>query len=140
MSEAEIAFVNAFVAKDARERWLSLLPSERGRGKITVRLAHTLLKDLDTRFVYDKDAPPPDIAAAVQKVREQWAVRNPKRLCHIIANNSEVDGQTMSLSDAEADPRLTFGALILLIPDRLAYYHTERSNLNKQPYYLLFRP
>jgi len=35
---------------------------------------------------------------------------------------------------------LTFGAIIIVIPDKLAYYHTERSNINKQPFYVLLHP
>jgi hypothetical protein len=41
---------------------------------------------------------------------------------------------------AESDYLLTAGAVIIIIPDKLAYYHTEQSNLNRQPFYILFRP
>jgi hypothetical protein len=139
-SDIEEMFVASFIARDNRERWLTLLSSEKGRGKILDRLSHTFSKDLDPRFAYDKDTPPPNVATQVKQVLSPWIAGNPKKLCYIIANNGEVDGQTMSLSEAEADSRLTAGAIIILIPDKLAYYHTERSNLNKQPYYVLFRP
>ncbi len=46
----------------------------------------------------------------------------------------------MNLEEAETDYYLTFGAIIIIIPDKLAYYHTERSNLNMQPFYVMFRP
>src|SRR4051812_21184888 len=108
MNEAEVSFVNAFVAKDRRERWLTLLASDKRRAKQVDRLAHVFHKDLDPRFLYDKDAPPPNIAAEVQKLLSRWTGANPKELCHIIANNSGVDGTTMRLAEAEEDDRLTF--------------------------------
>lgn len=140
MNESEVAFVNTFIAKDKRERWLTLLASEKGRAKQVDRLAHVFDKDLDPRFSYDKDTPPPNVAAEVQKLLLRWTGPNSKERCYVIANNSEVDGTVMRLTEAEQDERLTFGAIIILIPDKLAFYHTERSNNNHQPYYLLYRP
>ena len=96
------------------------------------------ISDLDPRYVFDKDNPPPEIAAKVQKELNAWKKANPKQLCYIIADGDE-DGQTMSLQEAEIAYSLTFGAIIILIPNKLAYYHTERSNLSKLPFYVLFR-
>jgi hypothetical protein len=139
MNEIEEAFVKTFISRDRRGRWLSCLPDEKKRGKVLHKLAHTLTEYLDPRFVYEKDNLPPDIAAPVEKLLQEWKRANPKQLCYIICNGDR-DGEQMSLPDAEADYELTFGAIIILIPDKLAYYHTERSNLNKQPYYVLFHP
>lgn len=102
------------------------------------KLAHDFVAELDPRFIYDKDNPPPQIARQIQSILKSWKKANPEQLCHIIAN-SKRDGQEMSLEEAEDDYWLTFGAIIIIIPDKLAYYHTERSNLSRQPLYVLFR-
>jgi hypothetical protein len=137
--EIEKQFVNAFIARDKRERWLTLLPDERKRVKLLNRLAHVGTEDLDPRFTFDKEKPPPEIAAQVQKLRKPWEGSQPDRLCYLIANGRR-DGETMALEDAESDYDLTTGAIIILIPDKLAYYHTERDNISRQPFYVLYRP
>ncbi len=139
MNAAEETFVRTFVARDLRDRWLTRLAAERTRAKLLGKLAHDLLPDLDSRFVYDKESPPPEIAAQVRRELEAWRKGNPDQLCHVIAN-SERDGRLISLGEAERDYQLTFGAIIIVVPDRLAYYHTERSNLSRQPFYVLFHP
>lgn len=140
MNEVEEAFVKTFIVRDKRERWLSLLGLQKSRRKLTDRLAHVFESDLDQRFVYDKEEPPEKIEVQVQKTLEEWKTHNPKQLCHIIACKREKDGQKMRLVDAELDYDLTFGAIIIIAPHKLAFYHPERDNISKQPLKLLFRP
>ena len=137
----EETFVRTFIARDKRERWLSCLASEKSKNRLKVvgRLAHVLEKDLDPRFVFDKEAPPAAIAAQAEEALASWRKANPKQLCYLIAY-SEKDGQTMPLEDAEADFDLTNGVIIIVIPDTLAYYHPERDNISRQPFKLLFHP
>jgi hypothetical protein len=140
MNPSEETFVRTFILRDRRERWLSFLPSEKNRVKLLHRLAHVLEDDLDPRFVYDKEMPPPEVNAQVQNVLSDWRKTNPKQLCHLIVNSSNKDGQMMKLAEAESDYDLTSGAVIILIPDKLAYYHPERDNLSRQTFKLLFHP
>jgi len=139
MSEIEEVFVKTFISRDRRERWLSSLPDQEKRWKALHNLSNSLTSDLDPRFVYDKSNPPSEIAIQIQKVLREWKKANPKQLCHIISHG-QMDKKIMSLTDAEADYTLSLGAVIIIIPNKLAYYHTERSNLNKQPFYVLFHP
>jgi hypothetical protein len=139
MHAVEETFVRTFITKRLRDRWLTRLQPEKTRTKLLHKLGHVFVEQLDPRFVYDKDNPPPDIARQIQKTLAAWKKANPEQLCHIMAA-SERDGQTVSLRDVEQDYWLTFGAVIIIIPDKLAYYHTERSNLSKHPFYVLFRP
>jgi len=139
LNDIEATFVNTFIARDLRERWRTRLAPAKTRCKQLNRLAHTFIDDLDPQYVYDKDNPPAHVATQLQPVLTNWKRAQPRQLCYIIALSSERDGQMMSLPEAEADFQLTFGAIIIIIPDTLAYYHTERSNLSKQPFYVLFR-
>jgi hypothetical protein len=136
----EATFVNTFVLWDRRERWLSCLASEKKRNKVLLRLAHVFETDLDPRFVYEKANPPAEIQKASQTLLAQWRKANPMELCHLIVYGHDKDGTTMPLLEAESDFDLTFGVVIVIIPNKLAYYHPERDNLSRQPFKLLFRP
>lgn len=139
MNTIEETFVRTFISRVRRDRWLTLLPEENGRRKLLRKLSHMLLADLDPRFVFDKDDPPAEIAIQIGEVLKQWQRTNLEQWCHIICH-TEKDGTRMKLPEAEQDYGLTCGAIIILIPDKLVYYHTERSNINRQPFYVLFRP
>lgn len=139
MNQTEETFVKTFIVRERRERWLSFLASEKNRGKLRQRLAHFLENDLDSRFVYDKETPPPEVKAQARKVLDDWRKANPKQLCYVIVNGNK-DGETMTLADAESDYDLTCGAIIIVVPDKLAYYHPERDNISRQPFKLLFHP
>jgi len=138
-TDIEATFVNTFIRPEFRERWYTRLASTKTRPKQLNRLAHILIDDLDPRYVYDKENLPANIAPQVQSILTSWKRKQPAQPCYIIALSSERDGQMICLPEAETDFQLTFGAIIIIIPDTLAYYHTERSNLNKQPFYVLFR-
>ncbi len=140
MNAIEETFVKTFIVRDRRASWLQRLTSPKTRSKHLNHLAHTFHRDLDDRYLYDKDHLPAHIAQQVHSVLAQWTKSNPNHLCHIVAVRDERDGQMLPLEEAEADYLLTFGAIIILIPDTLAYYHPERSNLNQQPVYVLFHP
>ncbi len=56
-----------------------------------------------------------------------------------MANSSDHDGTMMKLEEAETGYSLTLGAIIIIIPDKLAYYYTERSNISRHPFYVMFR-
>ena len=139
MNPIEETFVKTFIARDRRERWLSFLGSEKNRIKVLGRLAHVFEDDLDPRFVFDKDSPPPEIAAQAGQALAEWTKTNPKQLCHLIVYGDK-DGQLMNLSAAESYFDLTCGVIIIVIPNKLAYYHPERDNYSRQPFKLLFHP
>jgi hypothetical protein len=140
MSIAEETFIKTFVMRDRRETWLNRLASPKTRSKQLNHLAHTFDRDLDQRYMYQKDELPPHVKSKVNDLLAEWKKSDSKQLCHIIAISSERDGHIMSLQDAETDYLLTFGAIIIIIPDKLAYYQSERSNISQQPTYVLFRP
>ncbi len=140
MNTIEETFITTFVTRDRRESWLRRLASPKTRAKQLHHLAHSFDRDLDHRYLYDKEQLPADVASKVEQLLMAWKKAKPQHLCHIIAVSSERDGQLMNLEETETDYLLTFGAVIIISPDRLAYYHPERSNLSQQPFYVLFRP
>jgi hypothetical protein len=137
MNQAEEIFVKTIIKRELRERWLNRLALDRARTKLLRKLSHNGLSDLDPRFVYDKEALPSEVALAVDKTLNQWKTTNHNELCQIISVG-QYDGEFLKLDDVDSCYALTFGAIIIIIPDKLAYYHTERSNLNRQPFYVLF--
>ena len=137
-SEAEKLWVQTFVARDRRERFLFLLGAGK-RAKAMKKLSHQLDHDLDPRFVFDKEKPPPEVALQIKKVLDRWKHTNPAQTCYIITHG-HLPHEMMNLQKAQTSFELTFGAIIILIPDVLAYYHTERSNIDIQPFYVLFHP
>ncbi len=139
MNPIEETFIKAFVTRDRRESWLHRLASPKTRTKQLHHLAHSFDRDLDHRYLYDTEQLPAHVAPKVEQLLMAWKKANPQHLCHIIAVSSERDGQLMNLEETETDYSLTFGAGIIIIPDRLAYYHPERSNLSQQQFYVLFR-
>jgi hypothetical protein len=136
--DIETTFVNTFIRREFRERWRTCLALTKTRLKQLNRLAHTFIDDLDPRYIYDEDNLPAHVATQVQSILANWKQAQPRQLCYIIALNHERDGKMLSLPETETDFKLTFGAIIIVIPNTLAYYHTERSNLNKQSFYVLF--
>jgi hypothetical protein len=44
----------------------------------------------------------------------------------------------MKLADADSPYDPTCGAIIIVIPDKLAFYHPERDDLRRKPFKLLF--
>jgi hypothetical protein len=139
LNEAEEIFIKTFIQKELRSRWLTRLASDRTRIKQLNRLAHTFIDDLDRRYVYEKDKLPIEVSQSVQKLLSEWKKSNPAELCHVVSA-CDKDGEAMSLNTADKVDSLTFGAIIIIIPNKLAYYHTERSNLNMQPFYVLYHP
>lgn len=67
--EHEVALVRAFIAPQRRDRYLNLLASKRGRGKLRRALAH--LRDLDARFAQElrPDQHTPATIAAVLRAK-----------------------------------------------------------------------
>ena len=140
MNQTEETFIKTFVARDKRSRWLSLIAKDKTRLKLTQRLSHVFHTDLDSRFIFDKEEPPTDIKVQVERVLEEWKAADPNQMCHLIADYRDKDGIMMNLQEAESDYDLAFGVIIIVIPDKLAFYHPERDNISRQPCKILFRP
>ncbi|MDQ6630225.1 MAG: hypothetical protein M3Y82_00525 [Verrucomicrobiota bacterium] len=140
MNETEETFVRTFITKEKQNRWLSLLPLKKGRSKMLSRFAHIFVDDVRQKFLHNRDSLTREVAHQIEKVLDVWKKANPEQLCHIMAYNHKIDGQRMNFAGAEASYGLTFGGVIIVVPNKLAFYYTERSNINKEPFYVLFNP
>lgn len=116
----EEAFVGAFIARDSRDRWISLLGSRKRRRKILERLAQC--PDFDERLatlVPPAEQTPERISALLRQ-------RGAPDSCHVISEWSELDGKEMLLSEVLS--RIVgygMGTIVSCVPARLAYYEGE---------------
>lgn len=116
MPDIEIATINAFIAREKRERWLMKLADPKKRRAFLDRLNHC--NDFDGRYV---TAVSPG-AQIDQLLRD----RGTPEQVHIMSDVAEKDGQTMSLGEAlESLDSDFFGTIICCVPGRLAFYYGE---------------
>jgi hypothetical protein len=127
-AEIEDAFVRAFVERDRRERYLQLLAKPKTRAKATFALA-TNGQHLDSSLVNSLECT--DNEALARALRRLGA----PEVCYIISPDSALDTSTMELEQALDATSFGQGAILILIPDRLAYrvgeYDKQRHILEK---------
>jgi len=112
----EEATVRAFVKNQKRERYLMLLKSERRRDTVLDQLNHW--RDYDPRY-----ATPLALTADVLQLLTE---KGSPDTCHVISDNSAIDGKYMSLQKAiSAAETGMSGTIISCLPGRLAYYYGE---------------
>ncbi len=110
----EAEFVRAFIARQRRERWLSL-SDPRKRSKLLDRLDHHAEYDLDPRYRLRLSE---DADRRIEAVIERLT---PLRSCHFIGG--PLDGATMGLHEALAKTvGWQLGAIISIDPGRVAFY------------------
>ena len=109
----ESAFIQAFLIRERRKRAAESLADPQKRMLFTNRLAHTLMRDLDERWVRAN----PD---------DRFTSLRPTSKVHVIATEEELDGRSASVVDI---PQLLrdaqFEIVISVIPGKLAVYKGE---------------
>ena len=119
MRPEEEAFVRRFVLRDKRDRWLSLLAAAKSRNKITNRLYHHASVDFDSRYI--RQLPHLDVAGLVELLRQRGAGRE----CFVISNADDDGTQQSLVAAVEKHLGWGFGAVLICLPDRLAFVETE---------------
>ena len=133
VADVEAEFARAFIRREKRERYLSFIANPRRRAWILDRLAHSLVVDLDPRFmsrVPSGSQSPWTIAALLES-------RGAPDLCHAVSEDRDLDGRRLDLDEA----LLAIGGhraptVLICVPDRLAFYTGEDACED----YLLERP
>ena len=120
MNPHEEQFVRAFVVPEKKERYLSLLQSERGRSKLVAGFHHC--RDLDSRFA---KLIPSDRQSA-QSIEESLKKSGAPGVCYVMSDNPKIDGKEMNLTDALLEiVGMDAGALVSCTPCKLAYFEME---------------
>ena len=119
VNEHEIGFVSSFIIPERRERYLSLLCNPKRRGKLLDRLNHA--QDID--LSHARQMPPGCLGKSVVILLESMGA---SESCYVIADASEMDGQTLPLGEALWRTSVHgFGVVLSLVPGRLCFYKPE---------------
>ena len=89
-NEHEISFISSFIIPERRKRYLSLLGNPKRRGKVLNRLNHSQDVDLSRA----RQVPPRCAAECLAVLLEQMGAGD---TCYVIADTSDMDGQTLPL-------------------------------------------
>jgi hypothetical protein len=104
------------------------MSSPKQRSKFSNRIDHALIRDLDSRFLYYQDALPDDKAKRIRRLLGRAGQLQAQ--CHVMSSDGTIDGQDMSLGQAEAEWDWQAGILISVVPGKLVYYRPERPSKN----------
>lgn len=128
VNEHEQAFVQELVLPHRRDKYLHLMSSAKHRSKFRNRIAHALIRDLDSRFLYDEDKLPDEAVKKIHRLLGQ--VASLKAQCYIVCEDEILDGEEMTLGQAEARWDALCGIIISVVPGKLVYYRPERPGKN----------
>ena len=120
MNTHEEQFARSFIVPEKRSRYLSLLESNRGRGKLLDGLNHC--HDLDSRYASSV----PASQQAAQSIERLLKSKGAPDVCHVMSSNPDLDNREMSLSEALMETvGMDAGTLISCIAGKLAYVESE---------------
>jgi hypothetical protein len=116
--EHEESLVKAFILPERRGRWLELLASPKSRKRLLSALAHHA--PIDPRFSHLIPASQQSRKGIEELLRSKGAPDT----CHVISEDSGIDAQELSLSDA-LERVQDYGTFLSCIAGRLAYFQFE---------------
>jgi len=90
----EEQFARNFIVADKKERYLSLLDSERGRKKILARFHHC--RDLDSQFAKLI----PSNQQSAQSIEELLKRNGAPSVCYVMSEDSRIGCKEMELTEA----------------------------------------
>ncbi|HEY3330254.1 MAG TPA: hypothetical protein VGK19_09560 [Capsulimonadaceae bacterium] len=116
----EKAFVNAFIARDKRDRYTQLLSNPKRRKDILRCLYHTL--DLLPESITTISKSDKSVETIVRLLKDKGA----KNECYVISPNGELDQRILPLREMLVKLiRDDDVAILLCIPGHLAFYKAE---------------
>ncbi len=119
VNEHEIGFVSSFIIPERRERYLSLLGNRKRRGKLLNRLNHSQDVDQSLARPVQSSCDAESLAVLLEKL-------GAGETCYVIADASDMDGQTMNLREAVWRASVHgFGVVVSCLPGRLCFYKPE---------------
>ncbi|HAD82453.1 MAG: hypothetical protein A2509_08745 [Candidatus Edwardsbacteria bacterium RIFOXYD12_FULL_50_11] len=119
----EEQFIRAFIIKEKKERYLTLLQTQKGRHKITRRLAHS--SDIDNKCIRLI----PNHEQTPNKIYKILKQRNAPEICHVISEDVKIDNKDLPLEEALVNIiGKGSGTILSCIPGQLGYYEGEDQN------------
>jgi hypothetical protein len=119
-AEHERQLIRAFILPERQDRYLELLARPKRRRDITDALAH--FKHLDMRYAVQIPGPQRRASGILELLKSKGAPET----CCALSEDSELDGQEISLKDALASiVGCGMGTFLSCIPGKLAYFEDE---------------
>ena len=116
----ESAFIDAFVLREKRDRWRTLLAHAKGRPKILNRLNHHHPDHLDLRHAIEIVTR--NSRAIVDTLQKLGAGPT----AHVIAGSDEFEGRDIPFTEAlHHFVSYPFAVIVSCVPGRLAAFHAE---------------
>ena len=120
-TDHERAFVEAFVDRAYRARWLSLLEMGK-RDRLRERLAHHAEREIDARTVVSLSGADQYDARIGELLRTMSSIRT----CWCLSVSSRIDGRELAVGDALACVvGMQIGTILSLESGALAYFEPE---------------
>jgi hypothetical protein len=119
-AEHERQLIRAFVLPQRQDRYLELLAKPKRRREITDALAH--FKHLDMRYAVQIPGPQRRASGILELLKSKGAPET----CYALSEDSELDGNEISLTDALTSiVGRGMGTFLSCIPGKLAYFEDE---------------
>ncbi len=118
----EEATIRAFIVRERRERFLSLLPNPKQRHKVTDSLAHPSPGWFDSRYV--KAIPPAQ--SSREGIAKILRAKGAGKTCWAISEDHKLDTKELELDVALAEiVGCGMGAILSCLPGKLAFVESE---------------
>ncbi|MBT2557394.1 hypothetical protein J7E24_06325 [Hymenobacter sp. ISL-91] len=115
-------FINSFISKERKGRYLALLDSKMGERSLASRLAH--LDTFEDAFI--QSLPKGDPTVQIDFIYSFIKNIYNKEICYIISEDRTISGKEIPVKGSvEMISGKGFGSILSFIPGKLAYYEGE---------------
>jgi hypothetical protein len=121
-AQYEEATIKAFVVRERRDRFLTLLPNPKHRHKVTASLAHPNPGWFDARYV----KPIPPAQSSKESIARILLSKGAGDVCWAISEDRKLDGREFELELVLAEVVGSgMGTILCCIPAKLAFVESE---------------
>jgi hypothetical protein len=122
MEIKEVQIINTFILATKRERYAGFVSSPKNRKKFVRELYHF------TDFDPDAIVHMPSKFETIEGILNELRARGANETCYVISVDNDLDGMTLSLSDAFQRVFAYVEGTIISCGPKLAYYEGEAPN------------
>ena len=116
-------FIDSFISKERKSRYLALLDSKMGERSLASRLAH--LNTFDDKFIQPlpKGSPTTQIDFIYKFINR---INKNGENCYVISEDKTISGKEIPIQGSiELVLGRAFGSILSFLPGKLAYYESE---------------